>query len=573
MQAKLLLIEDTASLAESLARGFGEAGFETRIAHTAAAASRALESDPPDALILDLGLPDLDGLELLAKIRSQGLVIPILVLTARDAVRSQVAALDAGADDYLIKPFAFEELLARARSLLRRASSPKWAPIQLGSLTLKQDEPAAMVGGKSVRCHRASMRCCNFCCGGPVTWSVGATSFGKCLGTNSSQAPTWLRFTSLISEGRSPGQRWKSRRCAGSAIDSGREAAFAGALYVAFRFEEAGKQSEAIDETTALSEQASEQMMVAMLIAAPLALAVAVGGAIMLSRRALAPLEAVIRGARSITASKLSERLALPRRRDELHVLIEEFNRLFARLEQGFAALSRYAADASHELRTPLAVVAAELDVSLLRPRTPEEWERAAQKSLQEIRQLARLVDSLLDLARAEGPLERSVQFDIREPVDQLLARTAEQASANGLILSYAEGSDQPIYVDGDPDALAIAIRNLVDNALRYTPRGGRVRVHLTSEQSQVRLSVEDSGPGVPSKEREAIFTPLARGASKVIDRKPEGYGLGLAIARRIVERHGGSLSVEDAEGGGAKFLIQVPVAAAGREPALPAQT
>jgi len=314
-------------------------------------------------------------------------------------------------------------------------------------------------------------------------------------------------------------------------------------------------------------------MMVAMLIAAPLALAVAVGGAIMLSRRALAPLEAVIRGARSITASKLSERLALPRRRDELHVLIEEFNRLFARLEQGFAALSRYAADASHELRTPLAVVAAELDVSLLRPRTPEEWERAAQKSLQEIRQLARLVDSLLDLARAEGPLERSVQFDIREPVDQLLARTAEQASANGLILSYAEGSDQPIYVDGDPDALAIAIRNLVDNALRYTPRGGRVRVHLTSEQSQVRLSVEDSGPGVPSKERDAIFTPLARGASKVIDRKPEGYGLGLAIARRIVERHGGSLSVEDADGGGAKFLIQVPIAAARREPALPAQT
>lgn len=148
----LLLVEDSAALAQSLSRGFHEAGFAVNLANAGRAALRAITERPVDAVVLDLGLPDLDGLEILARIRASGVQVPILVLTARDAVQSRVEALDAGADDYLLKPFAFEELLARIRALLRRAGAPRQRTgLVLGALSLDSGEPIVQVKGQPVR--------------------------------------------------------------------------------------------------------------------------------------------------------------------------------------------------------------------------------------------------------------------------------------------------------------------------------------------------------------------------------------------------------------------------------------
>lgn len=145
-ELQLLLVEDNPRLLASLARGFDEEGFATLHAATGAAAIEIAARGQHDAIVLDLGLPDLDGLDVLRAVRCEASRCPVIVLTARDAVASRVAALDAGADDYLIKPFAFEELLARVRALIRRASGPRWAPIVAGGIQLADDRSVTLDG-------------------------------------------------------------------------------------------------------------------------------------------------------------------------------------------------------------------------------------------------------------------------------------------------------------------------------------------------------------------------------------------------------------------------------------------
>jgi DNA-binding response OmpR family regulator len=147
---RILVVEDNDRLAASLVQGLGEEGLAVeRVATGGDALVRLAAEGAVDLVVLDLGLPDLDGTEVLARLRAAGGRCPVLVLTARDAVASRVAALDAGADDYLIKPFAFDELVARLRALARRASGPRWAPL-VGGVVALDDELGVRVGERRV---------------------------------------------------------------------------------------------------------------------------------------------------------------------------------------------------------------------------------------------------------------------------------------------------------------------------------------------------------------------------------------------------------------------------------------
>jgi two-component system OmpR family response regulator len=146
----ILLVEDADLLADSIAQGLQEEGFTVAVCPTGRCALTRATAHDLDAVVLDLGLPDLDGADVLLQLRAAGEQMPILVLTARDAVAARVQVLEAGADDYLVKPFAFAELLARIRALLRRVRAPRWAPLACGDLRLDAGEQGILVGERAV---------------------------------------------------------------------------------------------------------------------------------------------------------------------------------------------------------------------------------------------------------------------------------------------------------------------------------------------------------------------------------------------------------------------------------------
>lgn len=147
----LLIVEDNATLSASLLKGLTEDGYQVDTAATGSEALQRLDRPDVDAIVLDLGLPDIDGIDLLTRLRERGINAPVLVLTARDAVSSRVAALERGADDYLVKPFEYAELLARIRALLRRAAAPRWAPLSCNGLVLDPTELVIAIGAEKVR--------------------------------------------------------------------------------------------------------------------------------------------------------------------------------------------------------------------------------------------------------------------------------------------------------------------------------------------------------------------------------------------------------------------------------------
>ena len=305
-----------------------------------------------------------------------------------------------------------------------------------------------------------------------------------------------------------------------------------------------------IDDPGEIAAEAREEMLIAFAIAAPIGIALAVAAATWGSRRAMASVERAARTAAEISVDRFDRRMELPPAGHELRPLAEAINDLLTRLQRGYDALAAFSADASHELRTPLAAVCSELEVGLRRARSADDWERSARTSLAELRRLSGVVDAMLRFAQADATrASDAVDVDAGELAAEVVASHAAIATKGEVALD-ADLGDRALRVRGDAGLLAMALANLVGNAVRLTPAGGRVRVVLEAPGTAVIFAVEDTGPGLPA-EPEALFVPFSRGAT--------GVGLGLAIARRIVERHGGELTCTARAPAGARFAIRLP--------------
>jgi len=311
-------------------------------------------------------------------------------------------------------------------------------------------------------------------------------------------------------------------------------------------------------------EQLRELLLV-LLLGLPLAVGVAGLGGYVLARRALAPIEQMTERARSITADRLSDRLPVKHPDDEMGRLASVFNETLARLEASFAQMRQFTADVSHELRTPLTSIRSVGEVGLRGQRDEHAYRGIIESMLEEVDRLAGLVDRLLTLSRAEtgqAPLSREIVH---------LQALAEEVVQHLSVL--AEEKQQQIVVErrAAPDALADkhvlrhALINLVDNAIKFTPRGGSVRIRISETPASAIFDVIDTGPGVPETARAHIFDRFYRADEGDGMR---GAGLGLSIAKGAVEANGGRLTLEASSPSGSTFRITMPRVAPARRQA-----
>jgi heavy metal sensor kinase len=314
--------------------------------------------------------------------------------------------------------------------------------------------------------------------------------------------------------------------------------------------------------TSAAPLEATLRRLLGMLaVGLPLTVAVVVAGGFVLVRRALDPVERIARKAEEITQHNLSERLPAVQSGDELERLSVSLNHMISRLQEAIDGSKQFVADASHELRTPLTVMRGELESLAQDPQLGRETREALGSVLEEVERLAEIVESLFALSRLDAG-EASAEwrrFDLAE----LASTTAEQMSllATDKNVRVACDSTAGVMVEGDPARLKQVIVNLLDNASKYTPGGGRVRLSVRREQGFALLEVADDGIGIPEEALPHVFKRFFR-VDGSRSREQGGAGLGLAIVKSICSAHGADIEVVSAVGRGSTFRLRQPLAA-----------
>lgn len=239
----------------------------------------------------------------------------------------------------------------------------------------------------------------------------------------------------------------------------------------------------------------------------------------------------------------------------------ERAERLSAELQRALETRDEFLAAAAHDLRNPLATIQAAgevLERAAARPASVgrEQLARTSEHILAAARRMARLLNGFLDVAHLEvgRPLElERARADLAQLVRQVVTEQQQVTSRHRISLLAPEA----LVVDADGPRLQRAIENILNNAVKYSPDGGEVSVRLQARGPEVLLSIEDRGIGIPPADLERIFSRFERGAN--VAGRFSGTGIGLAIARQIVEQHGGSLSVTSEVGQGSTFTLHFP--------------
>jgi heavy metal sensor kinase len=302
------------------------------------------------------------------------------------------------------------------------------------------------------------------------------------------------------------------------------------------------------------------RLIVLLVLALAAMVLVATGGGYFLIRKALAPVDKIASSAEQITLHNLRERLPIAETGDELQRLSISLNHMIARLEDAFQHNRRFIADASHELRTPLTIMRGELESIVEESHATPDVQRTAASVLEEVERLARIVEGLFAVSRLDaGEAQKEcVQFDLAD----LAASTAEQmcllAEDKGISVSCDTVGE--VIVAGDRARMKQVVVNLLDNAIKYTSSGGKIRLSVLARNSKATLEVEDTGIGIPTDSQPHIFERFFR-VDKARSRVVGGAGLGLSIVKSICAAHGGQVDFQSTENVGSRFKVELPLA------------
>src|SRR3989344_2751683 len=279
-------------------------------------------------------------------------------------------------------------------------------------------------------------------------------------------------------------------------------------------------------------------------------------GGLILAKRAMQPVNTISEQMQRITSENLKERVSSPQTHDEIETLVLTFNNLLTRLEAAFTRERQFIGDVSHELKTPLATQQSTIEVLLSKKRTNEDYQKTLADLLIDNKRLANTVKDVLDLAWAEADkTEISTESsNLTELMEELYEITTQLAKSKGL--EVTKRFEKNVYVSGSRDKIFRALLNIVDNAIKYTPRG-TIGLYLATANGEAVVRVKDTCQGISDEDIPHIFDRFYRGGKS---HRVDGTGLGLAIAHSIVSAYQGTLSVKNNEGKGTTFIAILPL-------------
>ncbi len=305
--------------------------------------------------------------------------------------------------------------------------------------------------------------------------------------------------------------------------------------------------------------EALENLYSIFLILIPIALVLSVIGGLYLAHKSLTPVEEVTRRARQITAENLDQTIPVRNVNDEIGRLTATINDMIRRLNDSFAQIKRFSADASHELRTPLTIMRGEIELALRAAKPPEEYRRVLASALEEILRLTSIIDNLLMLAKADQGLFDAQFSEVN--LEHLAAELFDDSEvlAEPKHIHVMLHHTEPITIVGDKVRLRQLFLNLIDNAIKYTPEGGSVSLAVERRNGSALFMVKDTGIGIPHEDHERVFDRFYR-VDKARSREMGGTGLGLSIAKWIAELHRGSIHIDSTVDKGTTFTVELPI-------------